>query len=90
MLRAWRHFDTFKGSASLRTWLYTIATNVSLDILKKRSSRTLPMAAFPTADPENPIAPPLAEATWLEPFPDSWLAEATENPEARYTRSESI
>ena len=90
MLRAWRHFDTFKGSASLRTWLYTIATNASLDVLKKRSSRTLPMAAFPTADPESPIAPPLAEATWLEPFPDSWLAEATENPEARYTRSESI
>src|SRR5215813_1969029 len=90
MLRAWRHFDTFKGSASLRTWLYTIATNACLDVLKKRSSRTLPMAAFPTADPEGPIAPPLAEATWLEPFPDSWLSRATENPEARYTRLESI
>jgi RNA polymerase sigma-70 factor (ECF subfamily) len=47
MLRAWRHFDSFKGSASLRTWLYTIATNACLDALKKHSPRTLPMAAFP-------------------------------------------
>jgi RNA polymerase sigma-70 factor (ECF subfamily) len=90
MLRAWRHFDTFKGSASLRTWLYTIATNVCLDVLKKRSSRTLPTAAYPATSPSNPIAPPVAEAIWLEPFPDTWLAEATENPEARYERHESI
>jgi RNA polymerase sigma-70 factor (ECF subfamily) len=90
MLRAWRHFDTFKGSASLRTWLYTIATNACLDVLKKHPPRTLPMAAFPSADPLLPIASPATEAIWLEPFPDSWLSEATDNPEARYTRRESI
>jgi RNA polymerase sigma-70 factor (ECF subfamily) len=90
MLRAWQHLDTFKGRGALRTWLYTIATNACLDVLKKHSSRTLPLAAFPTADPETPIAPPLADTTWLEPFPDSLLAEAMENPEARYTRLESI
>ena len=90
MLRAWQHFDSFKGSSSLRTWLYTIATNACLDALKKRSPRTLPQASFPAADPRSPIAPALAEATWLEPFPDSWLAEAANNPEARYTRRESV
>jgi RNA polymerase sigma-70 factor (ECF subfamily) len=90
MLRAWRHFDTFKGSASLRTWLYTIATHVCLDFLKKRSSRTLPTAAYPAADPFSPIAQPIAEAIWLEPYPDTWLTEETENPEARYGRQESI
>ncbi len=92
MLRAWRHFDTFtfKGPGSLRTWLYTIATNTSLDTLKKRSPRTLPTAASPASDPTSPVAPRSAEALWLEPFPDSWLAEATENPEARYTRQESV
>jgi RNA polymerase sigma-70 factor (ECF subfamily) len=95
MLRAWRHFDTFtfKGPGSLRTWLYTIATNTSLDALKKRSPRTLPTAAFPASDPKRPVAPRSAEALWLEPFPDTWLAsveEQTENPEARYTRSESV
>ena len=92
MLRAWRHFDTFtfKGPGSLRAWLYTIATNTSLDALKKRSPRTLPTAASPVWDPTRPVAPRGAEALWLEPFPDSWLAEAAENPEARYTRHESI
>ncbi|GHP01187.1 RNA polymerase sigma factor [Reticulibacter mediterranei] len=92
MLRAWRHGDTFmdRGPGSLRTWLYTIATNVSLDALKKRSRRTLPTAISPAADPLRPIANPSAEVLWLEPFPNSWLAEAAENPEARYTRQESV
>lgn len=92
MLRAWRHFHTFtfKGPGSLRNWLYTISTNVCLDILKKRSPRMLPLVAFPASDPARPVEPRGNEALWLEPFPDSWLVEATENPEARYTRSESI
>jgi RNA polymerase sigma-70 factor, ECF subfamily len=92
MLRAWRHFDTFteKGPGSLRSWLYTIATNASLDALKKRSPRTLPTAASLASDPTRPVAPRNAEVLWLEPFPDSWLAEATENPEVRYMRSESV
>lgn len=92
MLRAWRHFDTFtfQGPGSLRSWLYTIATNTSLDALKKRSPRTLPTVAFPQSDPTRPVAPRSAEVLWLEPFPDSWLVEATENPEARYTRQESV
>src|SRR5258707_13670288 len=90
MLRAWQHFDSFKGASSLRTWLYTIATNACLEALKKRPPRTLPVAAYPATDPLSPIAPALAEALWLEPVPDSWLAEAADNPEAQYTRRESI
>lgn len=92
MLRAWRHFDTFtcKGPGSLRTWLYTITTNTCFDTLKKRRSRILPTSAFPEADSSLPVGQRNGELPWLEPFPDSWLAEATENPEARYTRSESV
>jgi len=71
MLRAWQHFDTFKGQASLRTWLYRIATNACLDALKKRLPRTLPVAVSPEADPLHPLAPAWAESTWLEPYPDS-------------------
>lgn len=90
ILRAWQHFDTFKSQASLRTWLYQIATNACLDVLKRRPPRTLPVAASPVADPLLPLAPAWAESTWLEPFPNSWLAEVTDDPEARYLRRESI
>ena len=90
MLRAWQRFNTFRGAASLRTWLYTIATNACLAALKTRSPRTLPMAVSPVADPFIPLAPATTEALWLEPFPDSWLAEATDNPETRYTMRESV
>ncbi|BCL79076.1 RNA polymerase sigma factor [Ktedonobacteria bacterium brp13] len=92
MLRAWRHVDTFKeqGPGSLRAWLYKIATNTSLDLLKKRSLRTLPTATSAAWDPHRPLAEREAEALWLEPFPTSWLAEAEENPEARYGRCESV
>jgi RNA polymerase sigma-70 factor (ECF subfamily) len=95
MLRAWRHFGTFteKGPGSLRSWLYTIATNTSLDALKKRSPRTLPTIASPVSDPTKSVAPRNAEVLWLEPFPDSWLVSAeeqAENPETRYTRYESV
>jgi RNA polymerase sigma-70 factor (ECF subfamily) len=57
---------------------------------KKRLPRTLPVAAYPATDPLSPIAPAITEAIWLEPFPDSWLTEVADNPEARYTRRESV
>lgn len=90
LLRAWQHRDTFKGQASLRTWLYRIATNACLDTLKKRLPRTLPAAISPAANPLNPLAAAWAESTWLEPYPDNWLVEATEDPAARYSRRESV
>src|SRR5258708_6440920 len=73
MLRAWQRFDTFRGAASLRTWLYTIATNACLDTLKKRQPRTMPIVSTPVADPFGPMPAIMDEALWLEPFPDSWL-----------------
>lgn len=90
MVRAWQHFATFQRRASLRAWLYTIATNVCLDALKQQTRRLLPPIAYPAGDPLSPIAPPLIEPIWLEPFPDSWLSEATEDPAVRYTRRESV
>jgi RNA polymerase sigma-70 factor, ECF subfamily len=90
MLRAWQYADTFKGQAQFGTWLYRIATNACLDVLKKRPPRTLPAALTPEADPLLPLAPAWAESTWLEPFPDSWLAKATEDPAARFARRESV
>ena len=92
MLKAWRHITAYEGRASFRSWLYKIATNTSLDFLDaKRSRRLLPFNVFPASDVQAPILPPTLELTWLEPFPDEWLEDASAvNPEARYTQSESV
>ena len=91
-IKAWKHIGTYEGRASFRSWLYKIATNTCLDFLDtKRSRRLLPFQISPASDPRSPIVPPTPELTWLEPFPDEWLADATAvNPEARYSQSESI
>jgi RNA polymerase sigma-70 factor (ECF subfamily) len=90
MLRAWQHFGTFKGTSTLRTWLYSIATHACLDFLKKRSRRTMPMVSYAPSEPTETLPRPVHEVPWLEPFPDAWLDEVTYNPEAHYTRRESI
>ena len=90
MIRAWQHFEALKGYASLRNWLYSIATNACLDTLKRHRPRTLPAEVSPPMNPHTPIAQAPAESIWLEPIPDIWLLESTENPEARYSRRESV
>ena len=90
MLRAWRRFDTFEGRASVRAWLYRIATNACLDALHKRPRRALPADSAPASDPGRPPESPVSEPVWLEPFPDDLLAAPEEDPEARYTARESV
>src|ERR1700749_3363312 len=73
-LRAWRSYAGFEGRASVRTWLYTIATNVCLTALKPRPVRMLPSGlAGPYDGPGRPpdLAAP-GEVSWLEPLPDTW------------------
>ncbi|HUG33664.1 MAG TPA: sigma-70 family RNA polymerase sigma factor [Anaerolineales bacterium] len=91
-LRAWKRLDTYEGRASFRSWLYKIATNACLDYLdSKRTRRLLPTQSVPASDPHLPIVPHSPEFTWLEPFPDEWLAdESALNPEAKFAESESI
>ena len=91
-LHAWKRLQTFQGRSSFRAWLYKIATNACLDELdKRRTRRLLPVNAAPAADPHGPIAPPPAEVSWLEPFPDEWLVDQTAaNPEAHYSAYEAV
>jgi RNA polymerase sigma-70 factor, ECF subfamily len=84
-LRAWRRRSTYAGRASLRAWLYKIATNACLDALKRLPRRTLPLDA---GERDSPGAG--EEPAWVEPFPEAWLAPNSASPEARYDAYESI
>lgn len=91
MVRAWQHADEFEGRASLRTWLYKIATNICLDMKRAPQRRCLPMGlSVPgevPADPNSLTTRP--EATWVAPIADSNLAERADPAEATVMR-ESI
>jgi RNA polymerase sigma-70 factor, ECF subfamily len=74
MIRAWRSYGDFEGRASLRTWLYRIATNACLRALENRSRRPLPSGlAGPSDDPGAGLVE-RPEIPWLQPFPDALLA----------------
>lgn len=90
LLRAWRRLETYEGRASLRAWLYRIATNACFDALAKRPRRVLPTAQYSPADPRQPFASPITEPIWLEPYPDDLIDEPEAGPEARYSLRESV
>jgi RNA polymerase sigma-70 factor, ECF subfamily len=92
MLRAWRGLPRFEGRSSLRSWLYTIATNSSLRLIERRPKRVLPIEYGPSSDPHDEIGKPLVESTWIEPYPDERLVaeEGAASPEARYEQRESV
>jgi RNA polymerase sigma-70 factor (ECF subfamily) len=72
-IRAWRGLERFEGRAALRSWLYRIATNVSLDMLNGRERRARPMDLGPAREPVESNLNTLPEVTWIEPIPDDGL-----------------
>lgn len=74
LLRAWRAYEQFEGRAALRSWLYRIATNVCIDMLKGRKRRALPMDFGPAQEPIEANLNVRSEVTWIQPIPDSALA----------------
>jgi RNA polymerase sigma-70 factor, ECF subfamily len=93
-LRAWRGRTSFspREASSFRAWLYRIATNACLDVLRKRPRRILPPQVAPARDPAAPPPPP-ADLPWLQPYPDRLLepiAPAGDEPGAVVVARETI
>jgi len=92
LLRAWRAYDQFDDHrASLRTWLYRIATNACLTALEQRGRRPMPSdLAPPGSDPEALPVDRRPEITWLQPIPDALLAAAPGDPATIVATRDSI
>lgn len=88
LLSAWRGIDGFEGRASVRSWLYTIATNRCLDHIRRRPRQGLPSEH---GEPRDPLAAiePAGELLWVEPCPPGLWGE-TANPEATFSERESV
>ncbi len=92
LLNAWRALPRFEARSSLKSWLYRIATNACLKTIERRPKRVLPVDYGPAADPHDPLAQPLVESIWLEPYPDLGLEleDRLPSPDARYEQRESV
>src|SRR5262249_23481542 len=90
LLSAWQGLGGFEERASLRTWLYRIATNRALNM--RRSANRKPANAWDVSEVTRPEPTRLGEVVWLEPFPDALLegANVPPGPEACYAQTESI
>jgi RNA polymerase sigma-70 factor (ECF subfamily) len=93
LVAAWRGLDGFEGRASLRSWLYRIATNRCLNHVRDRGRRLpeLPAPVEPSPMPPEPSR--MREPVWLEPYPDFLLegvADRGQEPDARYEQREAI
>ena len=91
LLAAWRGLDRFEERASMRAWLYKIATNRCLNSLRDTGRRPQPAASWPWAPAPEPTR--RSEPLWLQPYPDALLDElpdAAPGPEARYESREAL
>ena len=91
-LRAWRGLPRFEGRSSLKSWLYTIATNTCLNQIERRPKRVLPVDYTGAADPHGGPGEPVVESVWIEPYPDELIGVEDElaGPEARYEQREGV
>ncbi|MDQ1684874.1 MAG: polymerase sigma-70 factor, subfamily [Frankiaceae bacterium] len=90
LVRAWRGWDSFEGRSAVRSWLYRIATNVCLDMLRSRQRRALPMDLSSPVPATTHVGEPLPESVWIEPIPDGAVVPVTGDPAERAVLRDSI
>ena len=90
MVRAWRGIDRFEGRSALRSWLYRIATNVCLDMLKGPQRRARPMDLGPAATAESTLGPMVGEHAWVQPVADASVLATDGDPAEVAEARESI
>jgi RNA polymerase sigma-70 factor (ECF subfamily) len=90
MTRAWRGYDRFEGRATLRSWLYRIASNVCFDALNASQRRARPIDLTAVGTIDAPIGEPLPEATWIQPVPDGRVLPTGGDPAELTVARESI
>src|SRR5450759_4708130 len=90
MVRAWQGLDGFEGRSSLRSWLYRIATNVCLDMLRGRQRRAVAMDLGPASTADSALGPMLPEHVWMTPLPDARIAPADGDPAELAASRESV
>ncbi len=90
-IRAWRSYGSFRGQASLRTWLYRIATNACLRALENRNRRPLPSGlGGPGDDPLGELAKVRPDVPWLQPVPDALFGTQPADPAAVVVSRQSM
>ena len=80
LLRAWRRSDTLVEQAALKSWLFTIATNVCLDQIDARKRRARPVDLADPGTAETPVGAPLPETTWVLPIASGQVADPDADP----------
>ncbi|NUR62543.1 MAG: sigma-70 family RNA polymerase sigma factor [Catenulispora sp.] len=88
LLSAWQGLSAYEERASLRTWLYRIATNRCLNA--RRAADRRPAAPWSFGEYQPPEPTRIGEVVWLEPYPDTYLGAVVPGPDARYEQSESM
>ncbi len=90
-VRAWQSIDGFQGGrASLKTWVYAIATNVCFDMLRSVQRRARPMDLSAPSQPGSPIGVPLPDSAWVQPIPSSRVLAAHADPAELAAQRETV
>jgi len=90
LVKAWRGLDRFEGRAALRSWLYRIATNVCLDMLRGPQRRARPMDLGPSSTADGKLGPPIEERAWIQPVADAKVLPVDGDPAEVAATRESI